>query len=435
MRRYALMADNKALPVSFDTAYAASCIESFACSTGTYCRIFLLDGTELNHFDYSDSANNTKDFPGMCTNCRFVHTLAARDSQRFGGRYIYACSAGLVFFSSPIIITGMTAAFVVCGPFLIMDPVDLITNTDFSKDSASCPAESASVIASLTCTPPERVSRLSSLLFLVTSHIGSEDMRRLLDIDESNKLQADIGDYIQKQKAKSPAEPYPLTTERDLISAITMGNKALASSLLNELFGYIFFHSGGQFTVIRARIIELLVILSRAAIAGGASTEDVFLMNHRYLNEIDSFTNIEDLTHWLSKIMSRYIDIVFRISDVGHADVIYRALEYIKHNYMNHITLEDAAEHVFLSPSYFSKVFTAEMETGFTQYLNRYRIERCKELLLSTSNDIVDICSLTGFDDQSYFSKVFKKFTGVTPGKFRECRGNIRINVSAEHGL
>lgn len=124
--------------------------------------------------------------------------------------------------------------------------------------------------------------------------------------------------------------------------------------------------------------------------------------------------------------MNRYTDFTFRFNDVKHIDVIRKAVDYIRRNYAGKITLEEVAAYVFLSPSYFSKVFKDEMGCNFNHYLNHIRIEKSKQLLLSDSIRLVDVSGVVGFEDQSYFTKVFKKLTGITPGKFREARGQIR---------
>jgi two-component system response regulator YesN len=66
--------------------------------------------------------------------------------------------------------------------------------------------------------------------------------------------------------------------------------------------------------------------------------------------------------------------------------------------------------HVYLSPAYFSKIFKEEVKTNFNNYLNLVRIEMSKKLLLDDSMSLVDISSYVGYEDQSYFSKVFKKW-------------------------
>ena len=95
---------------------------------------------------------------------------------------------------------------------------------------------------------------------------------------------------------------------------------------------------------------------------------------------------------------------------------------------MHKISLEEVAAHVFLSPSYFSKIFKEEMKCNFSRYLNMVRIEKGKSLLVDDAIPLVDISNMVGYEDQSYFSKVFKKIVGVSPGKYRESRGQSALN-------
>ena len=196
---------------------------------------------------------------------------------------------------------------------------------------------------------------------------------------------------------------------------------------MNEILGHIFFSSGGDFDTIKARILELIVLLSRAAVEGGADVEEIFGLNYKYLSTIHSFKTVEELTHWLSKIMIRFTDCVFNFKNIKHVDVIYKAINYIKQNYMKKITLEEVASHVYLSPSYFSKIFKDDMKCNFNTYVNRIRIERSKQLLLQDTLNLADISNMVGYEDQSYFSKVFKRVVGITPGRYRLSRGNLKF--------
>ena len=175
----------------------------------------------------------------------------------------------------------------------------------------------------------------------------------------------------------------------------------------------------------QARVIELVVLLSRAAIRGGADVEQIFGLNYTYLNKINSFRNIDEIAYWLSGIMTRFTDQVFNLTNVKHADVIFRAIDYVKKNYKKKVTLEETASHVYLSPAYFSRVFKEEIGDNFNTYVNTVRVDAAKKLLLNDTISLVDLSSMVGFETQSYFSKVFKRVTGVTPGKFRESRGKI----------
>lgn len=81
------------------------------------------------------------------------------------------------------------------------------------------------------------------------------------------------------------------------------------------------------------------------------------------------------------------------------------------------------AGRVYLSPAYFSRLFKEETGESFTVYLNRVRIERSKELLLHQNLRLADIAQLVGFEDQSYFTKVFKKIVGMPPLRYRALTG------------
>ena len=122
-------------------------------------------------------------------------------------------------------------------------------------------------------------------------------------------------------------------------------------------------------------------------------------------------------------MLRRFTEETFNLTKVKHLDLLSRAISYIRSNYMHKITLEDVARHVMLSPSYLSKLFKEELGTNFNRFLTSVRIERSRVLLLSDELTIAEIAECSGFFDQSYFNKVFKRETGLTPKKYRELRG------------
>lgn len=99
---------------------------------------------------------------------------------------------------------------------------------------------------------------------------------------------------------------------------------------------------------------------------------------------------------------------------------VIKAIQYIKLHYKENINLQAVAEHVKLSPGYLSSLFGKELQINFVDYLNRYRVERAKELLIRTQLRSVDIAVQVGFSPEyTYFSKVFKKITGLNPNDYR----------------
>jgi two-component system response regulator YesN len=96
------------------------------------------------------------------------------------------------------------------------------------------------------------------------------------------------------------------------------------------------------------------------------------------------------------------------------------ALNYIRENHKNNISLEDVSQHIYISPYYLSHLFKEELGITFVEYLTKVRIEEAKKLLKNSSMSIVAIASEVGYEDASYFSKVFKKMTGLSPNQYRK---------------
>ena len=175
------------------------------------------------------------------------------------------------------------------------------------------------------------------------------------------------------------------------------------------------------------------MLLSRAAVEGGGDAEQIFGMNFNYLKEINNYKSVEGLAGWLAKVIVRFSDLVFDLRDVKHADAIFQAIQYINKNYSEKVSLDEVAGAVYLSPAYFSKIFKEEMKCNFNSYLNQVRIDKSKNLLLNSKFSLVEIAGMVGYEDQSYFTKVFKRISGLSPGKYREKRGKISRDTEEIH--
>lgn len=100
--------------------------------------------------------------------------------------------------------------------------------------------------------------------------------------------------------------------------------------------------------------------------------------------------------------------------------VIARAKEYIQKNFQKDLALEEVAQEVGISPYYFSKLFKEEMKRNYSEYLTDIRIEKARELLLDRELSIKQVCVDSGYSNPNYFSRIFKKWTGLTPTEFRD---------------
>jgi len=274
------------------------------------------------------------------------------------------------------------------------------------------------------------ITHIANLLYICAKQLSENEMTKVIKNSEIYEQQKQIGEYIQNVKAALIKESqgyiaYPYDKEKQLSYAITSNDLVNSRKYLNEILGHIYFSSANNLDVIKVRAMELLVMISRAALDGGADQTKIFDINIKFLSEFFNYKTIEEVSWALTDILKKFTKETFEFSNVRHVDLISKAVSYVKTNYMRKLTLNEVAAYVFLSPSYFSKIFKEEMKYYFNDYLNYVRVEKSKALLLTERISLVDIAANVGFYDQSYFNKVFKKITGVTPKKFKECNGQI----------
>jgi AraC-like DNA-binding protein len=101
------------------------------------------------------------------------------------------------------------------------------------------------------------------------------------------------------------------------------------------------------------------------------------------------------------------------------SNIVKIILEYFDKNYMNNISLDDMSKNMYLSSVYISKVFKEKTGESPINYLINLRLEKAKDLLISTESLIKSIARSVGYNDAYYFSKLFKKYYGHSPYKFR----------------
>lgn len=97
---------------------------------------------------------------------------------------------------------------------------------------------------------------------------------------------------------------------------------------------------------------------------------------------------------------------------------VENALKFIQHNYSNKIDICDIASNIGVSRSHLYRIFVKHLAMSPNEYLAKFRINEACALLRNSSLSIGEIANSVGFDDQLYFSRVFKKFKGVAPSRY-----------------
>jgi two-component system response regulator YesN len=212
---------------------------------------------------------------------------------------------------------------------------------------------------------------------------------------------------------------YALEKEQELVTKVRNGDWDGTYRVLNELLADILQKYPGDIQEIKTRALELLVVMSRAAVEGGANLKNLLSLNSRYIDEMMRLDTIEDLCLWLLKITQKFVDSVDDGDDIKNLQVIQKAAEYMKANFIEKLTIDDISQAVYLSPCYLSKIFKQELGCTIMEFLTKIRIEEAKKLLKNPKYNIMQVANEIGFEDPSYFTKVFKRSEGVTPSQYK----------------
>lgn len=169
-------------------------------------------------------------------------------------------------------------------------------------------------------------------------------------------------------------------------------------------------------------MIALLTLVTRAAITGGLDTETAYMMSDLYIRQMDEAKHTRELLR-LSQNMAK--DFTQKVREqkssvaAQHNPVIQACMSDIRAQLHQQISLADLADHAGLSPKYLSRLFVKETGMTLTAFIQWERVNEAKALLAYSEHSLSDIGNYLAFSSQSYFTKVFKQHTGVTPQEYR----------------
>ncbi len=169
----------------------------------------------------------------------------------------------------------------------------------------------------------------------------------------------------------------------------------------------------------KVKVLELLLNLERKAQeAGTLSSEERRRGN--YLAELQSITDLSSLRAFFMQYVREILNAIEGSRQKESERVVGKVVDYIRDHFAEDVTLDEVSRMVDISPYYFSKLFKQEMGNGFIEYLTDIRIQKAKEYMANPKYSIKEICSMCGYADPNYFSRIFKKYVGLTPSEYRQ---------------
>lgn len=170
-------------------------------------------------------------------------------------------------------------------------------------------------------------------------------------------------------------------------------------------------------------ILELLVLAVSEVYSEDDSREEDYVDFVGYAVELSEVKK-EKLSGWaygkfqtITKVMrQKYVD--------RKGYLIKNVLAYLEEHYHEDISLGDAADQAGMTPQYFSTIFKQAMGQNFVEWISEYRIKKAMEYLDEPGAVIKEVCFKVGYNDPNYFSRIFKKISGMTPKEYMSQKEN-----------
>ncbi|MTI55364.1 PocR ligand-binding domain-containing protein [Geosporobacter ferrireducens] len=409
-------------------------LDAFTKATGLTANIVDIKGRSI--FSKADAQKNCK----FCQliwqlqknkglqRCRGAYARAGKQAAIFGEPYIFRCPAGLIEWAAPIIIGGEHLGSIICGQVLMWEPEEFfwIELREMNKTLTDDFYPLFNAAKDLKVISGNQVQGAADLLFVTANYIMEAGWENLRHRQELALQQSLLNEEIQNRKsleeklsAQTSNLNYSLEKERELVSKVKLGDIENAKKIFQGLLAEIFIIGAAKLPVIKARVLELGVILSRASVEGGADSNQALGISTEFLQDVSRFDSIEEIDLAAVKALERYLQAVQRNNKVKNRLAIQEIKKFIRNNAHKNLALEEIAASVYLSPYYVSRIFRENQNMTVMDYVTKVKVEEAKKLLRDPQYQIDDIAEKLGYCDGSYFSKVFRRNEGMSPTQFR----------------
>ncbi len=165
---------------------------------------------------------------------------------------------------------------------------------------------------------------------------------------------------------------------------------------------------------------DLIFDAKRQCIQSGMDTYACTAEAGALIEQVASISDMEGIDAVLNAFQQRFTALASHKTKDQDDLVVEKATTFMEEHIRESLTRETVSKAVGISPSHFSRLIRDKKGRTFTDLLNQYRIEHAAKLLVRSSYTLAHIASESGFCDQSYFSKVFRKYKNMSPAEYRD---------------
>lgn len=171
--------------------------------------------------------------------------------------------------------------------------------------------------------------------------------------------------------------------------------------------------------------LELMLNISGELKQNPQIAQKILELDYEYLRKWENKEDIEQFCEWVKNdVLEGYLMNLSGCLVSKNRKIVHIVQDYIEQYYGSRLTLEDLARKVYLSPYYLTRIFKKETGCRIFDYLTNVRLKWAKEFLANTDLKVTEVALRVGFEDVSYFGKVFRREIGVTPSEYRDLHQN-----------
>jgi AraC-like DNA-binding protein len=226
---------------------------------------------------------------------------------------------------------------------------------------------------------------------------------------------------IQKNRMGGVYYNYPISTEQMLINYIKAGDLEKSQNLLNEIFENNFKNNHLTIALAKCMAFDLVGTIVK-------TLDEIDMLNEKWfqgeLNPVDRMikcNTITDMKKEMGNILVKVCTYLRQNQKEHNTHIMNNVMEYVQEHFVDdELSVSQIADQFKMSLSYISKQFKKQCGLGLYDYINKIRVEKAKELLVKSRCNISVIAKQVGFYNDNSLIRVFKKYEGITPGKYKE---------------
>ncbi|MDF2814513.1 MAG: hypothetical protein K0Q81_713 [Paenibacillus sp.] len=213
---------------------------------------------------------------------------------------------------------------------------------------------------------------------------------------------------------------YPLHTEQQLINFVKTGDFQRSKDLMEEIISINVSNTSISVPLAKCLMFDLISTLLKTMDEIGTESKRKVMEHVDPINRLIACETIKDMKIQISDVLERVCRTIEEDRKLEHNPISQQVIQYVMQHYSNeNLNISMIGETFGLTPSYLSKQFKTQTGEALLDFINKIRLEEAKKLLAEQKLPIAEIARRAGYSDINTFNRIFKKFEGITPGKYK----------------